>query len=163
MKKLKEMIFVDGYNPFNGFNIILSVVSGVVWGVVFYLVIGEGLPLTALFNGSDAKYLIAGLVSFLLLLFRNRKLKSVPKMIIFSVLSSVLGIAVAVVGFALLILFGIFSGFGGETSSSGNVTKWKKQFSQSKGEYSTDGQGNFKDQHGNDVYNPQGVSDYDKL
>lgn len=45
----------------------------------------------------------------------------------------------------------------------GSGNNWTEQFSQTKGTYYTDGQGNFKDQYGNDVYNPQGVSDYDKL
>lgn len=42
-------------------------------------------------------------------------------------------------------------------------TNWQEQHSMSKGTYYTDGQGNFKDQYGNDVYNPQGTTDYDNI
>lgn len=170
MKKLLSKLSVDGYNPFNGFNIFLSIVSGVGLGVVFYFVIGEGVPLTAFYNyTADSKYfLIAGLVSFLLLLFRNRKLKSIPKMLIISVISSILGVIVGIIAIILFILIVISGDSISDkikipNGTDSNDNKFKKQYSNTKGEYSTDGQGNFKDQYGNDVYNPQGVSDYDKL
>lgn len=158
MGKLKDKICVDGYNPFNGFNIFLSAVGGIDWMyIIFFIATGDG---KALFQDMGIIILLVGLCCFLLLLFRNRKLKSVPKMIIFSLLSMILGAVIVVVGFIVYLLLAMF---GGGTSSIGNNNKWKKQFSQSKGEYSTDGQGNFKDQHGNDVYNPQKVEDYNKL
>ncbi|MCM1050248.1 MAG: hypothetical protein NC433_17695 [Clostridiales bacterium] len=162
MGKLKDKICVDGYNPFGGFNLVLSVVSGGAFGFIG-LGMSDGYSFGELYKQYGTTILAILLVaigSFLLLLFRNRKLKSIPKMIIFSILSAVLGVVVAAIGLVMFILLGTF---GGGTSSSGNNNKWKKQFSQTKGEYSTDGQGNFKDQHGNDVYNPQKVEDYNKL
>lgn len=77
---------------------------------------------------------------------------------------SQLGISVVVIAAVILLILGLFAGGGDKIKiPSGTDNKWKKQYSNSKGEYYTDGQGNFKDQYGNDVYNPQGVTDYDKL
>ena len=177
MKKLLNRFSVDGYNPFNGFNLFLAAVSGpaILCGCIlpWLCVVVGGLPsqeVSDIFYGTDTSktvmqgFVIAGIVCFLLLLFRNRKLKSIPKMIIYSVISSALGVLIAIVAiflFGLAIFFkDLREKFGGGSTSG---SKWTKQYSNSKGEYYTDGQGNFKDQYGNDVYNPQGVSDYNKL
>lgn len=76
-----------------------------------------------------------------------------------------LGISVIVIAAIISLILGLFAGGDRKRVSSGNSGggQWTEQFSQTKGTYYTDGQGNFKDQYGNDVYNPQGVSDYDKL
>ncbi|MCM1537749.1 MAG: hypothetical protein NC254_05060 [bacterium] len=164
LKKLSDKLSVDGYNPLNGFNIFLSILSGLALGLFIVGICTE--------SSGDIGHipLIVGIVCFLFLLFRNRKLKKIPQIIIISVVSTLVG---AVLGILIIIVAAFLLWLGGwgnpEKSSDGQSSdessgnNWSKQYSQSKGEYSTDGQGNFKDQYGNDVYNPQGVSDYDKL
>lgn len=171
MNKIKEFIIVDGYNPFNRLNMILAAVSGCAFGIIFY-----GVSSGVSWDYSATIALIVAIVCFAILLFRNRKLKSIPKAIIFSVVSSLLGIAVCLVGMVLFVIMAMLGGGNNSkfqksasnlsnainnASNSGN--QWQEQYSMSKGTYYTDGQGNFKDQYGNDVYNPQGVTDYDKL
>lgn len=95
-------------------------------------------------------------------------MKSVPKMIIISLLSMVLGAAIAIIVVIITMIGAMFGNpnigkkaFNAVSSSTEN--QWQEQYSMTKGKYYTDGHGNFKDANGNDVYNPQGVTDYEKL
>lgn len=171
--KLSDKLSINGYNPFNFFNLILSAVNGTIFTVIIYGSI-QGYSLEKMLGGDkDKGFFLVAIVCFLLLLFRNRKLKSIPKMIIFSIISSAFGIIIAFVAFIVFIFLQFFGLFligidpekqsGGQSSGNSGGGQWTEQFSQTKGTYYTDGQGNFKDQYGNEVYNPQGVTDYDKL
>ncbi len=83
-------IEINGYKPFGFLNLALGVASGL------------GLGYGALSIGGDTEAgiigIIVGLVFFALVLLRNRKLNDVPKMIGFSVITSVLGILLVVIG-----------------------------------------------------------------
>lgn len=99
----------------------------------------------------------------ILLVINLLTIKNKFKAIIFTL--SQLGISVVLIAGVILLILGLFAGADSTRASSGSSSgqQWTEQYSQSKGTYYTDGQGNFRDQYGNDVYNPQGVSDYDKL
>ncbi len=175
MFKKVGSISVNGYRPFNGLNIFLSLICGLTV-VAAISTIAQGV------SGVGLLAVLAAIVFFALILFRNRKVNSIPKMIEYSLFSVFLGICTVILFFLWALdagmaqmngrsapgLFDFFrehfgSGSTSSTSQESSGSKWTKQYSNSKGEYSTDGQGNFKDQYGNDVYNPQGVTDYNKL
>ncbi len=120
MGKFSNAISVDGYNPLNKFNLVLAAVSGCAFGII-----GYGLYGGSTWDDSATYALSAGIVCFAILLFRNRKLKSVPKMIIWSVVSSVLGILVALIGIVVAMLWGTHAYLTGDTSTGalGNAAR----------------------------------------
>ena len=121
MGKISNAISVDGYNPLNKLNLVFAAVSGCAFGLV-----GYGVYSGVQWDDSATKALIVGLVCFAVLLFRNRKLKSVPKMIIWSVVSSVLGILVALIGIVVGMLFGAdryLTGGSGASSIASSVNR----------------------------------------
>ena len=159
-KSSNGFFVVDGYNAFNKLNLVLAAISGVAFALIYIGVSGG----TQWDNSATICVLVA-VACLGILLFRNRKLKSIPKMIIFSLISCVFGLiaVVAYIAFAMLCGGIPVSGKNANRYQSNNAPQWTEQYSSSKGTYYTDGQGNFKDQYGNDVYNPQGITDYDNI
>ena len=84
-------IDINGYKPFGFLNLALGVISG----------LGLGFGALEFYNGESEMGLIAilvGIVFLALIMVRNRKVNNVPKMIGFSIVTSVLGILLVVVG-----------------------------------------------------------------
>lgn len=103
-------ISVNGYRPFNGLNIFLSAVGG----------IALLISIAGLSSGEEELGILAVVVSVVILailLFRNKKVKSVPKMIIFSVASLVLGSLAVIV----LLLSALSAGMSVMNGGSANL------------------------------------------
>lgn len=133
LKKLSDKLSVDGYNPLNGFNIFLSILSGLALGLFI-----AGIC-TKSSDDIGPIPLIVGIVCFLLLLFRNRKLKKIPKIIIISVVSTLVG-AVAGLLIIIVVAFLLWFGWGNpETSSGGQSSNESNGYGADEGSY-TDAQ-----------------------
>lgn len=155
MGKLLHKADVDGYSPFGLLNLFIGALPMISYGIIMWTIYED--------RGVYIAVRIA-IISFIILFIRNLKCKNIFKTIIFSILAELLG--------CVFVFFVIIMGIGGidpekqsgqQSSGNSNGKQWTEQYSNTKGTYYTDGQGNFRDQYGNDVYNPQGVSDYDKL
>ncbi|MCM1325236.1 MAG: hypothetical protein NC094_05585 [Bacteroidales bacterium] len=141
LRKLSDKLSVDGYNPLNGFNIFLSILSGLTIGLFiferFFELSGGSVDDTLIYLGQIA--IIVGIISFLLLLFRNRKLKKIPKIIIVSVVSVLVG---AIFGILILIAVSFLLWLGGgnpENASGGQSSNESGGYGADEGSY-TDAQ-----------------------
>lgn len=104
---------VGDYSPFGTLNIILSAVGAVPMFFVLYVTFSMGYGMTE-WDSSVWKAFAVFAVATVILLFRNRKLKSIPKMIIYTVISLAVGII-----FALLLAFAFYKGQGGMFGNAG--------------------------------------------
>lgn len=102
-------ITVNGYRPFNGLNVFLSILGGIALALFVLGITADEFEATV-FVG------IVTIVFFALLLYRNRKVGSVPRMIYFSGVSLVFG-ALAIV---LLFISAIGAGMSIMNGGSGN-------------------------------------------
>lgn len=100
---------VGDYCPFGTLNIILSAVGGVSMFLLLYS--GEGMTE---WDSSAWKTFAVFAVATVILLFRNRKLKSIPKMIIYTIISLFVGII-----FALLLAIAFYKSQGGMFGNAG--------------------------------------------
>lgn len=109
-------ISVNGYRPFNGLNIFLSIVC-----ILACLAIYGGMGYAWEISSTIA--LLVAIGCFALILYRNRKCKSIPKMIGFSVLSlvfsflAVIMLLIAAIGAGLSMMNGGGGNFGGTFST----------------------------------------------
>ncbi|MCM1325233.1 MAG: hypothetical protein NC094_05600 [Bacteroidales bacterium] len=142
---------------------LVSVISWLViigFAIIHFLMLADDISEIEEIFSYSPNILLLIIEGIILLIINLLTIKNKFKAIILTF--SQLGISVIGVIALIVIIFGLFAS-AGQSTSGGSNSKWTKQFSQTKGEYYTDGHGNFKDQNGNDVYNPQGVTDYDKL
>lgn len=126
MRKLIDKISVNGYNPFGIFNLILAALASGGTAVI-YIGLGEypSLTFSDIVKMQDVKICLGVIVvSSLLLLLRNLiKLKSIPKTIIFTIITLVFGLVICVIGVVALVLGGMFAGtVSGTGSSNSNNT-----------------------------------------
>lgn len=109
-------ISVNGYRPFNGLNIFLSIVCI----LACFLIYGN---LGYAWEISSTIALLVAIGCFALILYRNRKCKSIPKMIGFSFLAlllsflAVIMLVIAAIGAGLSMMNGGGGNFGGTFSS----------------------------------------------
>lgn len=100
---------VGDYCPFGTLNIILSAVGG----VSMFLLLYGGNGMTE-WDSSAWKAFAVFAVATVILLFRNRKLKSIPKMIIYTIISLFVGII-----FVILLLYAYYKHEGGLFGNAG--------------------------------------------
>ena len=104
---------VGDYSPFGTLNIILSVVGVVPMFFVLYVTFSMGYGMTEWDSSVWIAFAVFA-VATVILLFRNRKLKSIPKMIIYTIISLAVGII-----FALLLLVAFYKSQGGLFDNAG--------------------------------------------
>lgn len=116
---------VDGYSPMSLLNIVLAAIT-LVGGSLFVVYVGSygfaGAFHAA--NGGDRFVFIISLiatpVSFVLLIIRNLKIKSVPKIILYTILQFALAFVIVFYFFIRMIIKGTSIFFGSGNSSSSN-------------------------------------------
>lgn len=131
-------VSVNGYRPFNGLNIFLSVVC-----ILACLVIYGGMGYA--WEMSSTIALLVAIGCFALILYRNRKIESIPKMIGFTVLSvvfsffAIIALFFSAIGAGMSIMNGgssgnfggtvsnIFGSTGGSKNNNGQDTGFSKQ------------------------------------
>ena len=104
---------VGDYSPFGTLNIILSGVGAVPMFFVLYVTFSMGYGMTEWDSSVWIAFAVFA-VATVILLFRNRKLKSIPKMIIYTIISLAVGII-----FALLLLVAFYKSQGGLFDNAG--------------------------------------------
>ena len=113
---------VEGYSPMSLLNIVLAAVTLV--GVPIVVVFIGKYGFVGAFNSSEKMEfiisLLAAIISFVLLIFRNLKIKSVPKIILYTILQFVIASIIVFYFLIRLIAIGtsVFFGRASGTSSS---------------------------------------------
>lgn len=114
---------VNGYSPLSMFNIVLALITLIGGGILYLLFDNFGFNGAFELRGSDRTFLMVSLIatpiSFIFLIIRNLKMKSIPKIILYTVLQFALAIIIAII---YLIIFFIGSLLGGSSTPAPTKT-----------------------------------------
>lgn len=133
---------VEGYSPMSLLNIVLAAVT-LVGGAIVVVFVGT-YGFAGAFNSSEKMEfiisLLAAIISFALLIIRNLKIKSVPKIILYTILQFVIASIIVFYFLIRLISIGtsVFFGraSGTSSSSSGSIKLFPSGGKSSSGGYS---------------------------
>lgn len=130
---------VNGYSPLAMFNIVLALITLIGAGILYLLFDNFGFSGAFDLRGTDKTFLMVALVAtpvcFIWLIIRNLKMKSVPKIILYTVLQFVLAIIIAAIYLIVFFFAGLFGGSSSTTQTTKTYTDQENQYAKANGYY----------------------------